>query len=512
MTSYSSNVTISNSTFTNCTGGVTCAYGAAPTINGCTFLSNTFGLWNLNASPLIENNNIQNCSNSGIYLNNSPARVEYNTIRNCGCNGIWFYNSSPVYVYGNTITGCSIGIYCNYYSSPWFLGQSYNVISAPNGWGTSIVADYSSHPDFGDYAPYGGYNSIRGNTNSYVSATGSSVVTAEYNWWDVYPPNPTGFYADQSSTIDHSNPLQSDPNQGRQKVGVPIPSPPAVGPLSDSTFFLAFQADRAGSYDDAIALYLKVFMADASSPSLVKQALLFLADSYDRSGKTDFLNYLDTQINPKASTNPDLTVTTRELRAQWLVKGGRYADAISMYQSLRTDLSQTPEVDKYALFNMGEVYSSYLGDHAHAVEALTLFQAKYPNDPLAPVASFLLSTIAGTDAVAPQVGKGTTTPRAPAPAGFALESNYPNPFNPSTQISYSLPEPGKVSLMIYDVLGREIINLTDGYQQIGRYTATWNSQSSGIPVSSGVYFARLRVLNDLGQVTFTKTTRLLLMK
>jgi hypothetical protein len=96
---------------------------------------------------------------------------------------------------------------------------------------------------------------------------------------------------------------------------------------------------------------------------------------------------------------------------------------------------------------------------------------------------------------------------------YALSQNYPNPFNPSTQLSYSLPQAGQVSLVIYDVLGREVATLADAYQQTGRYTVTWNSaQNSGTPVSSGVYFARLRVLNDLGGVAFTKTTKLLLMK
>ena len=100
-----------------------------------------------------------------------------------------------------------------------------------------------------------------------------------------------------------------------------------------------------------------------------------------------------------------------------------------------------------------------------------------------------------------------------SPVGFGLEQNYPNPFNPSTQISYALHEAGRVSLMIYDVLGREIANLADGYQQAGRYSVAWNStQNSGVPVSSGVYFARLRVTNDLGGVKYMKTSRLLLMK
>jgi hypothetical protein len=91
--------------------------------------------------------------------------------------------------------------------------------------------------------------------------------------------------------------------------------------------------------------------------------------------------------------------------------------------------------------------------------------------------------------------------------------NYPNPFNPSTQLAYSLAEAGRVYLAIYDVLGREIANLANGEQKAGRYKVTWNAKRSfGFPVSSGIYFARLRVTNELGGVIFTKTTRLLLMK
>jgi hypothetical protein len=109
-------------------------------------------------------------------------------------------------------------------------------------------------------------------------------------------------------------------------------------------------------------------------------------------------------------------------------------------------------------------------------------------------------------------GSGTVSEEA-APATYGLSEAYPNPFNPSTQIQYAIPEGGKVSLIIYDILGREVAELTNEYQQAGRYSVTWNStQKSGTPVSSGVYFARLRVLNELGGVSFTKTSKLLLTK
>jgi len=123
-----------------------------------------------------------------------------------------------------------------------------------------------------------------------------------------------------------------------------------------------------------------------------------------------------------------------------------------------------------------------------------------------------MSTTASSIGPAQKPG-GMVAPKEQVPTAYALESNYPNPFNPSTKIDYSLPEGGMVSFRIYDVLGREIETLVDSYQKEGQYTVTWNStQNSKVPVSSGVYFARLRVLDGIGGVKFTKTIRLLLVK
>lgn len=74
------------------------------------------------------------------------------------------------------------------------------------------------------------------------------------------------------------------------------------------------------------------------------------------------------------------------------------------------------------------------------------------------------------------------------PEGFELNQNYPNPFNPSTTISWNLNKPGKVSLKIFDSLGREIITLADDYYQSGFHSAKFTANSK---FSSGVYFYRL---------------------
>jgi hypothetical protein len=94
------------------------------------------------------------------------------------------------------------------------------------------------------------------------------------------------------------------------------------------------------------------------------------------------------------------------------------------------------------------------------------------------------------------------------PFEFGLEPNYPNPFNPTTRIKFDLPEPGLVSLVVYDVLGREIARLAEGQYEPGYHSATWNAGS----VSSGVYFARFTVADAAGAVRFTKVNKLVLTK
>jgi hypothetical protein len=93
------------------------------------------------------------------------------------------------------------------------------------------------------------------------------------------------------------------------------------------------------------------------------------------------------------------------------------------------------------------------------------------------------------------------------PIAFDLEQNYPNPFNPSTRISYTIGERGLVTLEIFDLLGREVATLVNESQAAGSYQIVWNGRNSGnLPVTSGVYFCRLR------SGGFSKTNRMVLLK
>ena len=96
----------------------------------------------------------------------------------------------------------------------------------------------------------------------------------------------------------------------------------------------------------------------------------------------------------------------------------------------------------------------------------------------------------GTATLSESVGVDVT-----APQKFALEQSYPNPFNPSTQISFSVSKEGPVTLRIYDILGREVSTLVNEIRKPGKYTESF----SGIQMASGVYVYVLRTSE--GQLT-----------
>ena len=93
------------------------------------------------------------------------------------------------------------------------------------------------------------------------------------------------------------------------------------------------------------------------------------------------------------------------------------------------------------------------------------------------------------------------------PRSFFLGQNFPNPFNPSTQINYSVPQSSYVTLKVYNLLGQEVATLFEGIRQPGNYEATLD----GAKLGSGVYLYQLHVnSNEAGN--FTQVKKLVLIK
>jgi enterochelin esterase-like enzyme len=127
-------------------------------------------------------------------------------------------------------------------------------------------------------------------------------------------------------------------------------------------------------------------------------------------------------------------------------------------------------------------FESYQGDHSNML------------DERFPIALAFLDSIMNT-----ATGISSTST---IPVSFTLLQNYPNPFNARTTISFELTEPGNIKLAVYDLLGRELATLVDGYLEAG--VCHIDFDASGF--SSGVYFYRLQTGN------VTETRRMVLLK
>jgi uncharacterized protein (DUF362 family) len=110
--------------------------------------------------------------------------------------------------------------------------------------------------------------------------------------------------------------------------------------------------------------------------------------------------------------------------------------------------------------------------------------------------------VMGLKFVATGTGTGVNDKYASAISSFELKNNYPNPFNPTTTITFQLAKAGSVSLRVYDITGRVLATLVDGEKAAGSYSVPWTASN----ISSGVYFYKLTAGN------FSQVKKMVLMK
>jgi hypothetical protein len=143
-------------------------------------------------------------------------------------------------------------------------------------------------------------------------------------------------------------------------------------------------------------------------------------------------------------------------------------------------------------------------DHSKVVMAGVYADSSYY--PYLPYSSFLyiynistdsFTATTGTNYFIPVfwVGESDVSVDEPAdnfPREFVLYSNYPNPFNPTTTLQYDLPEDAHVSIMIFDLMGREIRTLINKQQSAGIKSIMWDGTNDlGQPLSAGMYLYRI---------------------
>ena len=121
------------------------------------------------------------------------------------------------------------------------------------------------------------------------------------------------------------------------------------------------------------------------------------------------------------------------------------------------------------------------------------------------------------EALLPEGGTQTFGPvsaQAALPDRVELHQNVPNPFNPTTRLSYEIPEASRVRLFVYNSLGQRVASIVDAEQVAGYYHVVWDGRSNaGGEAASGIYFARLVVDARIGSAQRdVQTIRMLLIR
>ncbi len=89
---------------------------------------------------------------------------------------------------------------------------------------------------------------------------------------------------------------------------------------------------------------------------------------------------------------------------------------------------------------------------------------------------------------------------------FKLQNNFPNPFNPATEIGYQVKSNSLVTLIIFNVLGKEVTTLVNEEKSAGKYSVTFDTSSFNHPLPSGIYYCTMTA------GAFIETKKLVLLK
>ena len=487
--------------------GIRFAQGSSGTVSGCTIENLGYGngiVIQGGSNPLISNNTIRNNYYHGIIATtNDPGlpQILGNNVQSNGVlsgvkyyNGINFYRSSGL-VRNNMVTGSNYGIYADTYASPY--SDTYPV-SEPGG---NII--YSNHDGivannsylwFGSYDPSSGYfygacNHIYANDRYDVLANNAGVYVRG-NWWGQAPPDQSRFYAHNGGWIDYQNWRPYADFNCWPDAGCPECPP---GPLSigselsiarisegmSSTGAEGFSEvlNRAGwsrfkkQFADAKNLYKNV-LARSKKQEERQRALVGLLELFRDSNDESLLADVEQYGSAPGKTG----IVANEILIGLYAATGRYAEAKLLARSHKTKHAGT-EHEKFALIELVSLAAHTETERATAQAAFRELLQKYPDTDK----GLLVAINPGV----PMDGSARTA--SLELDGSELLANYPNPFNPSTTISFRVQVAGFTSLKVYDVLGREIVTLVNQQKEPGIHSVTWDAGH----LPSGMYFYRL---------------------
>ncbi len=508
------NITIQNSSITNSSGNGIYVYSSSNFLAQTDTITNN----NSNCGISITGGSNNNCYDNVIYR---PNHVQQGV-------GI-LYNSSGGSVARNDIAWCGAGIEAINSSSPTsWMGSSGPKNNRVTNCGVGLYVNNQSHPCFGVIADSRyGYNSIVRYSNGIYNADveNNSSLVAEQDWWGSAPP-PSTFYVGGGCSLDTSYSLGSDPWNGFPLHRI-IPTP---GPSNDGAKLLASinttgsstsapnSSDAAVEPSDIKSLLTGIELRDGNNQ---KEAGAFF-QSYLNSHPDNQAAYVYLYSCANSQTAPNLIQYFESLPRQaakehklllsylFLMQG----DVKSANQANSAIVDANPNTPLGVRAKLNNFYITLYNENDPILASSILSDVMSSKDLLTPTELCLAQNALRTY-VDPKtgnmpnfsIGQGSDGSSTAKPVKEMLMMNYPNPFNPTTTISYRIPSAGRneavlVSLKIYDILGREVATLVEAPQQAGTYQATFD----GSRFASGIYFYKLQA------GSFVEVKRMLLAK
>jgi len=288
----------------------------------------------------------------------------------------------------------------------------------------------------------------------------------------------------------------------------------------DDSLSAAFAHESLREWSDAHRIFYWIAVNDSSDFNRSTAILHWLhddnADSAGWAARLDSLEVIEDDLDEDS----ELFEPIGDAKARCLVGAQRWNDAISIYTDrMENALEMTDSL--LAEIHIGAIYVNWAGA-LNSPERPGGRRKAAPGDLAEPARSFdptewetleyqlsKTSTVPGSQDWKPVsraayekrvreilaiLDKQAHTDEALAllPTEYELSAPYPNPFNPSVVVPFALPENTKLRLVIFDILGREVVELADRNIQAGYHRVVWDGKNSaGIPVASGVYLVRL---------------------
>jgi hypothetical protein len=495
-----------------------------------------------------------------VTVSNATSYLRYNDITtsypSTSYEGIYLNGVNNGHLTGNDVSGYQTGYYFNYYSSPLVLqnnadgsnsngnktaiycfgssprltpsidGSStvwdagLNTFRNDDGESIGLYMEEDSEPAL-DY----GYNLIYGATNIYGTYP-YGKWSIRCNSWENDPPvftvySPAIEFYPSDCTPPGLRPLK--PNSSKEggserenenetaKEGM---SPQQIivnyGNGLIDTLQISISENRTsadigmigtgdkevyrGNFETAADIFKNLISTYQDSSTAI-QALSRIFYCYDRMN-IDSTGYsaLRTYYNTLASNNSIDTLfvkTSQELSRKCFIKQRNFPSAISAYEEVIENSSDSSEI-KAAEISIIEIYILMGEGEGDAMS----FTGRYSQ--LKP--SGLRDAM---NRIREKMGhKQTQLSTGVLPEQFSLSQNYPNPFNPVTKINFSLSNPTKVTLKVYDILGKTVKVLMNEFKDKGIYSVTFD----GTGLASGIYFYTI----EAG--TFKETKKMVLVK